>query len=65
MCSTSLKDKPIALNSTIFVNIGILKFVVASAAKAELGAFLNYKEGKVIQLILEDLGYKKPPIPFH
>ena len=43
---------------------GILKFVVASAAEAELRAlFLNCKEGKTICLILEELGHKQPPTP--
>ena len=53
------KDKPIALNDAIFVFCGILKIVVASAADAELGAlFLNYKEGKVLRLTLEEMGHR-------
>eukprot|EP00956_Cyclotella_meneghiniana_P014140 scaffold21040_cov41-Cyclotella_meneghiniana.AAC.5 len=50
-------DAPIKLNGAILVFCGILRFVVASAAEAELGAlFLNCKEGKIQRLILEELG---------
>ena len=60
------KDQPIALNGSIFILCGILKFVVASAAEAELGAlFLNCKEGKIIRLTLEEMGHKQPPTPIH
>jgi len=59
-------NQPIQLNGAIYVFTGILKFVVASAAEAELGAlFLNCKEGKVVRLILEELGHKQPPTPVH
>ena len=45
---------------------GILIFVVASAAEAELAAlFLNAKEGKIIRLILEELGHTQPATPMH
>ena len=58
--------QPIKLNGVIFTFCGILKFVVASAAEAELGAiFLNCKEGKIVRLILEELGHKQPPTPMH
>ena len=44
----------------------ILKFVASSAAEAELGAlFLNAKAGKIIRLILEELGHPQPPTPIH
>eukprot|EP00956_Cyclotella_meneghiniana_P021059 scaffold37874_cov42-Cyclotella_meneghiniana.AAC.3 len=57
---------PIKLNGAILVFCGILKFVVASAAEAELGAlFLNCKEGKIQRLILEELGHPQPPTPVH
>ena len=37
-----------------------------SAAEAELGAlFETCKEGKVIRLILEELGHPQPPTPVH
>eukprot|EP00804_Cyclotella_cryptica_P004967 CCRYP_014094-RA/>CCRYP_014094-RA protein AED:0.12 eAED:0.01 QI:0/0/0/1/1/1/2/0/1245 len=59
-------DAPIKLNGAILVFCGILKFVVASAAEAELGAlFLNCKEGKLQFLILEELGHPQPPTPIH
>ena len=51
-------DKPIKINGAVYVYTGIFKFVVASVAKAELGAlFVNCKEGTIIQLALEELGY--------
>lgn len=44
----------------------ILKFVVASAAEAELAAlFMNMKECKVIRLTLQELGHPQPPTPLH
>ena len=59
---TPVKGQPIVLNGAICVFCGVLKFAVASAMEAELGAlFLNCKEGKIIRLILEELGHKQPP----
>jgi hypothetical protein len=50
--------QPITLNGTIYVFCGILRFIVASAAEAESGAlFLNCKEGKILQLVLQELGH--------
>ena len=47
------KGDPIPLNGAIYVHSGILKFVVASSAEAELGAlFLNTNEGKILRTIL-------------
>ena len=44
----------------------ILRFVIASATKEELGAlFLNCQEGMIFKLTLEDLGHKQPKIPVH
>ena len=44
----------------------MLKFIVASAAEAELGAlFLNCKEGKILLLVLQELGHAQPPTPTH
>ena len=64
--STPVKGQSIVLNGAIFILCGILKFVVASAAEAELGAlFLNCKEGKIIRLILEEMGHIQPPTPVH
>ena len=57
---------PIKLNGTIHVISTILKFVAASTAKAKLGAlFVNAKEGRVIRLILQELGHSQPPTPIH
>jgi len=44
----------------------MLKFIVASAAEAKLGAlFLNCKEGKILRLVLQELGHVQPPTPTH
>ena len=57
---------PIKLNGAIHVISTILKFVATSAAKAKLGAlFVNAKEGRVIRLILQELGHPQPPTPIH
>ena len=59
-------SKPILLNGAIHTLAIILKFVAASAAEAELGAlFLVAKYGKIIWVILEELGYLQPPTPIH
>jgi hypothetical protein len=57
---------PIKLNGAIHVVTTILKFVAASAAEAELGAlFVNAKEGRILRLILNELGHPQPPTPIH
>ena len=59
-------NEPIWLNGNIAVTCAILKIVAASAAEAELGAlFLNTKEGRVVRLILEELGHPQPQTPIH
>jgi len=59
-------DEPIKLNGTFFTLCAILKFVVSSAAEAELGAlFLNCKEGKILRLILKELGHPQSATPVH
>jgi hypothetical protein len=64
--SKSLPNQPIALNGAIHVTCSVIKFTVASAAIAELGAlFLNCREGKNIRLILEELGHPQPATPVH
>eukprot|EP00804_Cyclotella_cryptica_P005556 CCRYP_003061-RA/>CCRYP_003061-RA protein AED:0.38 eAED:0.32 QI:0/0/0/1/0/0/3/0/444 len=64
--SVPIDKTPIELNGAIYVFCGILKFVVASAAEAELGAlFLNCKEGKILRLVLQELGHYQPPTPTH
>jgi len=58
--------EPIKLNGAIFTLCNVLKWVVASAAEAELGAlFLNCKEGKVMRTILEEMGHTQPATPVH
>ena len=61
-----IKNEPIQLNGAIYAYCGILKFVVASAAEAKLAAlFLNCKEGKIICLMLQELGHTQPQTPMH
>jgi hypothetical protein len=57
---------PIKLNGAFFTLCAILRFVVASAAEAELGAlFLNCKEGMIFRMTLEELGHPQPRTPVH
>ncbi len=57
---------PIQLNGAFFTLCTILRFVVASAAKAKLGAlFRNCKEGMIFWLTLEELGHPQPKTPIH
>jgi hypothetical protein len=66
MGEVPIDGKPIKLNGTFHTLCAILRFVVASAAEAELGAlFLNCQEGMIFKLTLEDLGNKQPKIPVH
>ncbi len=59
-------DKPIRLNGAFFVNTTIMRFVVASAAEAELGAlFRNCQDGIIFRLTLENLGHIQPKTPVH
>jgi hypothetical protein len=52
---------PIQLNGAFFTLCAILRFVVASAAEAELRTlFLNCKEGMIFRLTLEELGHPRP-----
>jgi hypothetical protein len=58
--------QPICLNGAFHTLWLILRFVVASAAEAELGAlFLNCQEGMIFQLTLEDLGHPQPKTPVY
>ncbi len=53
--------QPIKLNGAFFTLCAILRFVVASAAEAELGAlFLNCKQGTIFWLTLEEMGHPQP-----
>ena len=57
---------PIHLNGAIHIVFTLLKFVVSSAAEAELGTlFINAKQGKIIRLALEEMGHPQPPTPIH
>jgi hypothetical protein len=57
---------PIKLNGAFFTLCAILKFVVTSAAEAELSALvLNCKEGMIFCLTLEELGQPQPKTPIH
>jgi hypothetical protein len=44
------------MTCAMYVFCGILKFVVASAAEAEL---------KILRLVLQELGHHQPPTPIH
>jgi hypothetical protein len=60
----SNKDKFPPNNGTIFINSTIIKAVMASAAKAELGAlYLNAKEAVYLQQILIEMGHPQPQTP--
>jgi hypothetical protein len=55
---TAKDGDPIKLNGAFFTLCAILRFIVASAAKAKLGAlFLNCKEDMIFCLILEEVGH--------
>ena len=52
------------LNSPIHVVSKIIKFVMSSAAEAEIGAsFIAAQESLPIITCLEELGHKQPPVP--
>jgi hypothetical protein len=58
--------KPIKLNGAFFTLCAILRFVVASAAEAELGAlFLICKQAIIFRLTLEEMGHLQPPTLVH
>jgi len=66
MGALPIDGKPIKLNGAFHTLCAILRFVVASAAEAELGAlFLNFQEGIIFQTTLEDLGHPQSKIPVH
>jgi len=66
MGSSPVNGNPIQLNGPILIAASICKFVVASAAEAELGAlFYNCQDGTVLRLALEELGHVQPPTPVH
>jgi hypothetical protein len=58
--------EPIKLNGAFYVDMTILRFVVASAAEAELGAlFHNCQDGIIFRQTLPDLGHPQPKTPVH
>ena len=60
------KGEPIKVNGAFHVNLSILWFVFASAAKAKLGAlFHNCQTGIIFWSILDDLGHPQPKMPDH
>jgi hypothetical protein len=61
-CSSDVDDPP---NNGAVLNISkILKTIMSSAAKAELGAFyINAREAIPMQHILKEMGHKQPPTP--
>jgi hypothetical protein len=59
-------DTPIRINGTFHISTNVIRFVVASAAKAELGVlFHNCQIGIIFHSILEDMGHKQPKKPVH
>ncbi len=57
---------PIKLNGVLHMLCSILRFVVESAAEAELGAlFLNCQEGMIFKTTLKDLDHPQSKIPLH
>jgi hypothetical protein len=66
MGSLPMDGKPIKLNGAFHTLCSILRFVVVSAAEAELGAlFINCQEGLIFKSTLEDLGHTQPKISVH
>ena len=52
------------LNGSIVAQCSILRYVMSSAAKAEIaGVFLNAKNAEMIRQILIKLGHPQPPTP--
>jgi hypothetical protein len=63
MGNTTKNDKKLT-NRAISIVSKVLKHVMSSAAKAEIGAlFINAKEGAFLRTTLEELGHKQPPTP--
>ena len=58
--------KPIGLNGGFYTNTTIMRFVVASAAEAELGAlFYNCQTGMIFGQTLANIGHPQPKTPIH
>ena len=66
MGSMPSEGQPMRLNGAFHVNTQIMKFVVASATEAELGAlFQNCQDGIMFQTTLHNLGHPQPRTPVH
>jgi hypothetical protein len=58
--------EPICINGAFHVSANILRFIVASAAEAELGTlYHNCQTGIVFRRTLEAMGHKQPKTPVH
>jgi hypothetical protein len=58
--------EPIKLNGAFYTTSSIMRFVVASAAEAELGSlFHNCQAGMIFRQTLKDLGHPQPKTPVH
>jgi hypothetical protein len=66
MGSIPVQGQPIPLNGAFYTNSVILKFVVASAAEAELGTlFHNCQDEIIFRQTLADMGHPQPKTPVH
>ncbi len=66
MGSAHINGQPIKLNGAFYTNSVILKFIVASAAKAKLGAlFHNCQDGIIFCQTLADMGHPQPKTLVH
>jgi hypothetical protein len=61
---TPINGKPIKLNGAFHVSANVMQFVMASAAKAELGA-LYHQTGIIFCNILNNTGHPQPKTPVH
>ncbi len=58
--------EPVKLNRAFYTSSSIMRFVIASAAEAELSAlFHNCQTGMIFQQTLKDLGHPQPKTPVH
>jgi hypothetical protein len=61
-----VNGEPIKLNGAFYTSSSIMRFVVASAVEAELGAlFHNCQKGMIFRQTLKDLGHPQPKTPVH
>jgi hypothetical protein len=66
MGSAPIDGEPIKLNGAFYTNLVILKFVIASAAEAELRAlFHNCQDGILFRQTLANMGHPQPKTPVH